>query len=57
MIPLGLVAETLLLVIVFGGGFRFLVPVVSFLSVWGVAGLTDVVTGRLHGRRLGGVAA
>jgi hypothetical protein len=58
LVPINLVVATLLLVIVFGGGgFRFPVPVVPFLSVWRVAGLTDVVFGRLQGRRLGGVAA
>jgi hypothetical protein len=55
--PISLVAATLLLVVVFGGGFRFLVPVVPFLSIWGVAGVTDVMTARLQDRRPRGVAA
>jgi 4-amino-4-deoxy-L-arabinose transferase-like glycosyltransferase len=44
LVPLSFLAATLLLVVVFGGGFRFLVPVVPFLSIWGVAGATDAVT-------------
>jgi Dolichyl-phosphate-mannose-protein mannosyltransferase len=57
LVPISLVAATLLLVVVFGGGFRFLVPVVPFLSIWGVAGMTDILTALLQDRRLRGVAA
>jgi hypothetical protein len=56
-VPISLVAATLLLVVVFGGGFRFLVPAIPFLSIWGVAGMTDVLTALLQDRRLRGVAA
>jgi Dolichyl-phosphate-mannose-protein mannosyltransferase len=56
LVPISLVAATLLLVVVFGGGFRFLTPVMPFLSIWVVAGLTDI-TARLQERRLRGVAA
>jgi hypothetical protein len=55
LVPISVVAATLLLVVVFGGGFRFLVPVVPFLSIWGVAGVTDAMTARLHGRPRRGV--
>jgi 4-amino-4-deoxy-L-arabinose transferase-like glycosyltransferase len=51
LVPISIVAATLLLVVGFGGGFRFLVPVVPFLSIWGVAGLTDVMTVRLQDHR------
>ena len=57
LVPSSIVAATLLLVVGFGGGFRFLVPVVPFLSIWGVAGLTDVMTVRLQDHRPRGVAA
>jgi hypothetical protein len=57
LVPISIVAATLLLVLGFGGGFRFLVPVVPFLSIWGVAGLTDVITVRLQDHRPRGVAA
>jgi len=48
LVPISIVAATLLLVLGFGGGFRFLVPVIPFLSIWGVAGLTDLITVRLQ---------
>jgi hypothetical protein len=54
LVPISLVLATLLVVVVFGGGFRFLVPVIPFLSIWGVAGMIDV-TARLRDRRLRGV--
>jgi hypothetical protein len=57
LVPISFLAATLLLVVVFGGGFRFLVPVVPFLSIWGVAGVTDLMTARLLDRRPRGVAA
>jgi hypothetical protein len=57
LVPISFVTATLLLVVVFGGGFRFLVPVVPFLSIWGVAGLTDVLTARLQDRRPRGAVA
>jgi hypothetical protein len=55
LVPISLVVATLLVVLVFGGGFRFLVPVVPFLSIWGVAGAIDI-TARLRDRSLQGVA-
>jgi hypothetical protein len=55
LVPISLVIATLLVVVVFGGGFRFLVPVLPFLSIWGVAGTIDV-TARLRVRVLRGVA-
>jgi hypothetical protein len=54
--PISLVTATLVTVVVFGGGFRFLVPVVPFLSIWGVAGAIDVFTALVRDRRLRGVA-
>jgi hypothetical protein len=57
LVPISLVMATLLVVVVFGGGFRFLVPVVPLLSIWGVAGVTDLMTARLQDRRPRGVAA
>lgn len=42
LVPLSLAMLLTLPVVVFGGGFRFLIPALPFLALWGVAGASSV---------------
>ena len=44
LVPLSFVVLLTLQVVVFGGGFRFLIPALPFLALWAVVGATSVLT-------------
>jgi hypothetical protein len=44
LVPLSLTMLLTLQVVVFGGGFRFLIPALPFLALWGVAGASSILS-------------
>jgi hypothetical protein len=46
LVPLSLAVLTTFPVVLFGGGFRFLIPALPFLALWGVAGASSVLDRR-----------
>lgn len=53
LVPLSLAVLTTFQVVLFGGGFRFLIPALPFLALWGVAGASSVLDRRRPSDRPG----